>query len=173
MNIFLCISLLAVFFAILPLCLLFILKNKKHLKIAYVILLFLYIVVICIGVFCDVKIKKVITIKSYTIPPNAEKFFNFKLFTKNKKDIFLNLCMFVPFGFLLTALFNKLKLLKSLLCGSMFSIFIEVTQYFLPTVRTAQMSDIILNTASCLIGSLIFISFYCLKNKIQKKEKTT
>lgn len=172
MNIYLLFSILFLVFAVLPLCFLFLFKSEKKLKIAFSILLFLYILIICVGVFTDVKVKKVVTIKPYSIPESAEKFFSFKLFTHNKKDILLNLSMFVPFGFFISCLFNKFRVLKTLSVGVVSSIFIEIVQYFLPTVRTAQLTDIILNSISCLIGAVVFVLIFSLKNKIHKKKTT-
>ena len=172
MSIYLILILLCVFFAVLPLCLLFVLKSEKHLKLAYIILLILYVIILCTGVFTDIKVRKVVTIEPYFIPPNAEKFFNFKFVTHNKKDILLNLSMFVPFGFFIAGLFNKFRVLKTFSIGVVSSIFIESVQYFLPTVRTAQLTDIILNSISCLIGAILFVLFFCLKKKVHKKKTT-
>lgn len=172
MNIYLLLALLCLFFSVLPLCLLFILKSEKHLKMVYVVLLILYIIILCIGVFTDIKVKKVVTIKHFSIPENADKFFSFRLFTHNKKDILLNLFMFIPFGFFVACLFNKFKVLKTLSIGVASSIFIEVIQYFLPTVRTAQLTDIILNSISCLIGATLFVLILNLKKKKHKKKTT-
>lgn len=71
------------------------------------------------------------------------------------KQLFLNTCMFVPFGILLPVVFPKMrKFCKTLLCAFLFSFLIEFVQYFIG--RSADIDDVIMNTAGGLIGYGLF-----------------
>ncbi|MBO5954556.1 MAG: VanZ family protein [Clostridia bacterium] len=168
MNIILTVCLLVIIFGVLPVIFLFTIKNNKLLKIIFAVMLGLYVVVLCIGVFADIEIKSVISINSYHIPKDAEKIFHFNLLARKKRDLIINLLMFIPFGFIFSNLFNKFRVIKTLAIGAVFSIFIEFVQHFLPTVRTAQLSDIVLNIISCLIGALLFVGVNYLRKKVIK-----
>lgn len=174
MNLYVVLVLLVIFFAVLPLIFLFSFKQEKHIKIAFSILLILYVVILCVGVFWDVKIKNgVISISSVIVPEDAQKHFNCSFLANRKSDFFINILMFIPFGFLLGSLFNKQRVLKTSSIGLIATIMIEFVQYFMPSVRSAQLSDIILNFLSCLIGAVGFSLFYLLRNKIKKSNKNT
>ena len=159
---------LAVFFAITPVCLLISVGNIKHLKIAYTFLIVYYSAIIFIGVFTKIRVIDIVTIRPYRIT-STDRFFNFRLYTPNIRDFFLNVVMFIPFGFFISLFFKENKLAKATFVGMLVSIFIESTQYFLPGVRCAELSDIILNTLGCAVGSFAFIIIYLLREKIHIK----
>lgn len=69
-----------------------------------------------------------------------------------------NVVLFLPFGFLLPAVWRKMTLLKISVLGMLLSILIEVNQ-FLFTFRVANIDDVILNTAGAIIGGVFF--FFC------------
>ena len=167
MNTILVVFLLAIFFAILPMSLLFLLKDIKHIKIAFSVLLAFYCVALSIGVFARVQIGEDVVISFYKINKDVERFFNFSIITRNLQDILINILMFIPFGFYISALFKKWAVLKTVAIGGLTSILIETIQYFLPGVRSAQLADIILNTASCLIGAVAFFLIYKIRKVIR------
>lgn len=70
----------------------------------------------------------------------------------------LNFLLFVPLGFLLLLVFQKLNWKKALLIGCGFSAFIELLQLF--GGRYAELEDIVLNSAGTLAG---FLFLDCLK----------
>ena len=167
MDYILVVFLMATFFAILPMCLLFSLKTLKHIKIAFIVLLICYCVILFFGVFSKVELGSKITIHFYTINKNAKRFFNFSLYTDSVRDVIINTTMFVPFGFYVCSLFKEYAIMKTVITGIATSTFIEISQYFLPGVRSAQFSDIIMNIASCLIGALAFSVFYIIRKRIR------
>jgi len=66
---------------------------------------------------------------------------------------------FVPLGFFFTAYFSLVRPIRRprvmvLLFGLTLSLFIEITQYFLPT-RASSMTDVITNTLGTAIGVAI------------------
>lgn len=171
MNTILVVFLLAIIFALIPMILLFTLKKIEHIKKAFSILLIFYCILIFIGVFSKVEIGEKIIVGFYKINKNSERFFNFSIVTHNYQDIVINLLMFIPFGFYVCSLFKKLAIIKTTCIGAVSSIFIESVQYFLPEVRSAQLTDIVLNTLSCLIGSIAYLLMFRLREIIRGKRE--
>lgn len=100
-----------------------------------------------------------------------EAWYNFS--AQEWRNLILNICMFVPFGFLLPICFGKIKRAwKIYLCGFGFALFIEVVQ--LITGRGVfETDDIINNTIGAMIGyglfsvaRLIFVAV-CSRKKVQ------
>lgn len=68
---------------------------------------------------------------------------------------FLNIVMFIPFGFLLPLIWEKAgKFTHALLYGAAFSLLIELSQ--LLNNRSTDIDDLILNTSGALIGFCVF-----------------
>lgn len=73
-------------------------------------------------------------------------------------NIFGNIAVFAPLGFLLPLLWHRFeRLLPTVLTCSLFSLLIEVIQY--PLHRGTDIDDLILNTVGALVGYLIFRVF--------------
>lgn len=70
------------------------------------------------------------------------------------RNILLNVCLFIPFGFLVT-LTGKNSASKVILSGTLLSCLMELLQYIVPRGRTADINDVILNTLGTLIGYFI------------------
>lgn len=71
------------------------------------------------------------------------------------KNLFLNILMFVPLGFFLPIVYNRLtRLWKTIACCFSFSFFVEFFQYFIG--RSADIDDLIVNTVGGIIGYCIF-----------------
>ena len=89
------------------------------------------------------------------------------------KTSLLNILLFVPFGFGLPFI-TKLQMKKVIVAGALFSITIELLQLLTGvlarmTFRTADINDVIFNTAGAAIGYLLFISFIGIyRNHISK-----
>lgn len=72
-------------------------------------------------------------------------------FQKMIQQLALNILMFVPVGFLLPVVFNRLRVWhKTLLCSLAFTIGIEVLQFF--TGRSADVDDVIMNGLGAFFG---------------------
>lgn len=81
------------------------------------------------------------------------------------KNSLLNILLFVPFGFLLPAVWRKYRTLKkTALAGFAFSLIIELLQIF--TFRLTDVDDLITNTAGALAG--YFLAKICLGKVWQK-----
>lgn len=75
-------------------------------------------------------------------------------------NIMGNTLIFVPIGFGVSALFRNATLRRASIVGFVFSLFIEICQYFL--VRVSDVNDLILNTLGSICG-------YCLYMLVGKK----
>lgn len=87
---------------------------------------------------------------------------------KKMAQIVANLVMFVPLGFLLPLAFQKKRSFWQVtLTLALFSFAIEFTQYFIG--RSADIDDLMLNTAGGILGYLFFIAFAKLSGKRKQK----
>ena len=76
-----------------------------------------------------------------------------------------NILLFMPLGILLPIVFKRCNtLLKSLIVGTVISALIETAQYFLG--RSADMDDVILNTAGTAAGYAVY---YAIANFLKAK----
>ena len=87
-------------------------------------------------------------------------------FGSNLKDYWQNILLFIPFGFSLSAIINRLQkqsvtVVISLIIGFILSTSIELSQLLLPS-RVSNLSDIVCNSIGGLVGSILFY----LKNNI-------
>ncbi len=64
-----------------------------------------------------------------------------------------NIIMFMPIGFMLPLLY-KISVKKVILLGSLFSLFIEISQLFLQ--RGTDIDDLMLNTLGVVLGLVIY-----------------
>jgi glycopeptide antibiotics resistance protein len=65
-----------------------------------------------------------------------------------------NIGLFVPFGLLFPVVSSRHKFIYTLCAGAVFSLLIEVIQYFIG--RSSDVDDLILNTAGSCVGFLLF-----------------
>lgn len=65
----------------------------------------------------------------------------------------LNIILFIPFGFLITLIWKKIKSYIVVILGFVFSLLIEVSQ--LLNNRSTDIDDLILNTSGAIIGFII------------------
>ena len=66
-----------------------------------------------------------------------------------------NMAVFIPIGLFPALLFRKAKWYRSTLIGCAFSVFIEVSQYFV--MRQTDIDDVILNTLGALWGYWLYL----------------
>ena len=72
------------------------------------------------------------------------------------KQIFLNILLFVPFGFLLPMIHTRFRNpILTVVTGCIFSCFIEITQYITGRGLT-EVDDVITNTIGAAVGVVIY-----------------
>jgi len=73
---------------------------------------------------------------------------------------------------------SKFGILFAVIIGLLTGLFIETFQFILPVPRSVQLSDVVYNTISCVIGYLYISLFFYLKKliiflKYRSKYKST
>ncbi|MDD3242687.1 MAG: VanZ family protein [Eubacteriales bacterium] len=139
----------------------FILKKKIEIRIFNWLCQFLWILII-------VSILKITGIigGSFGISSPFDSYISFKLFEDGfNAATILNICLFIPYGFLPVFIFKKLRKhwWNGLILGAVFSIGIEFLQTYIG--RYAQLDDVIMNTAGTLLGFFIARGLLCIRNK--------
>lgn len=80
----------------------------------------------------------------------------------------LNIIFFVPFGLLLTTLWQRFrKFLPTVFLGFLFSLIIEVGQLF--TIRATDVDDLIMNTLGTILGFILFKILSIIFKKLSSK----
>lgn len=80
-------------------------------------------------------------------------------------QIYLNIFIFVPIGFLLGIIFNNNRVLKIFICGAVLSLIIEFCQLFLRK-GVFEFDDVFHNTLGCYVGYLFLEFVLKLSSKI-------
>lgn len=171
-----CYWLFSILFAVCPIILSVLYKKEKINKIMANLLLILYVFALILGVFSSAEKKGGSLIIDFDFSAGwASESISFK-FLKNKKfDTVVNLVLLFPVGVILSLfMFYKNKPIKAqiswlFLTGLCGGLFIETMQFVLPIARAIQLSDVIYNMLSCVLGGLYFI----LIRWIDCKVKTT
>ena len=135
-------------------------KEKKRILVGLYVLFFLYLCLMIWEVFIG-PYRTYSGEKRYNLYPfktvmefllNATKY-GFRVIFIN---LIANIITFIPLGFFITLLFRRtFKLINIALCCLFFIICIEIGQFIL-NVGVLDVDDIILNTAGCLLGFMIY-----------------
>lgn len=80
-------------------------------------------------------------------------------FGNYNEEMFLNILLFVPMGFFLSAE-GKRKILTVILYGALISLSIEVLQPWITIGRVCDITDLFTNTAGTCIGAIASILLY-------------
>lgn len=145
-----------VFAFITPITLIIALKEyKKQLKIITIILTIIYSIILLIGITFSISITKTYTqIKlNYTgLWFDTSKIIWIDLSLGNA---IINLIMLMPYAFTIYVFCEKKYLLKCIIFGAIIGFIIELAQLILPIARNVEITDIIFNTISVLLGGLL------------------
>jgi len=166
-NLYLAIALVGLFAVVLPIVLFFAIKKDKPRKIVFAVLLGVFLIVLGFGVFGNVTIGGgFVTLDLVARGEwfNASSFiyYNFGL-----QNVCLNLFMFIPVGIACYVLLNR-SLWKTILVSLALSVLIEFGQFSLPVARTVELTDLVYNTLSGMIGFAFVWVFDLIKRKISK-----
>ncbi len=160
----------AVCVIVVPTVLLLAIKSDKKIKVITYIAISLFFVVLACGVLGKISIGKDVVSVSFDFSNYwADKAIHWD-FNIDKTDLLLNIFMLIPIGaFSVVRLKNKkLSILFGLILGLLTGFVIESVQYILPVYRSVQLSDIVLNGISGLIGAIYYYLVYLLRQKIHK-----
>jgi glycopeptide antibiotics resistance protein len=110
-----------------------------------------YLLIVFIGVFFKIVIDKNLIIINFELSGNFFDVSKFIFYNFSFNNIFINLCMFFPLGMYFYVLCDK-KFIFSLLYCFLLSFFIESLQLILPIQRTPELTDLLYNSLSGVLG---------------------
>ena len=163
--------LLIIYITVQPLFVFFI-KNQKVLKIIIIILLTLYLVVLFLSTTGHMSIGKNGISVRFTVKGGwFDKTPILDLLPHDFNDFYRNVILALPLGSCIIIL-KQDKFWKCManafFIGFGVSFAIEFIQYATPLYRFPQLSDLIFNTLSCVLGALYTFGIIKLKEKILK-----
>lgn len=160
---------------VVPFLVILFVKNERALKIFTWIIFSIYLVILLIGVWTRVSIKNGVV--------NISLDYSYGFFNKSVSwgflkltafDIAVNLIMLLPVGVVYCIIkpmkFPK-QLLKGLILGLILGICIELGQFILPVQRSVQLSDVVFNTISVIVGVIVGKCMLTLRFRGNKKQK--
>ena len=160
-------------YAVFPMCLLFIRKRKTQ-KIFCLVILVSFIFVLLIGVLGKIDItKQYVKIYLDFSGDFASKPINLSFAHLTTLDMFINIVMLIPIGTYFVFFNQNMRFWKmivfSLLIGLGVGLCIETLQFILPVQRSVQLSDIVFNSLSVMIGALYGFLLVLIRTIIKKK----
>ena len=170
-NLKLAFILLVFLFLIFPtLMLVVFFKRKKVLKILGLVSFILYCIGLSLLVFGSVSITKEYAILTFN--NKSTWFSSYFIFAEfGTANIIYNLAMLFPVSAFIFSQTEKNVFLKTIVTSFLISLTIEVFQFVLPIHRCTEIFDLITNTISGAIGYIYFVFVYCLtKSFVNKKE---
>jgi len=177
LNLVFVLIVLSMFYFIVPILILVFVNNDRKYSQLKRIYLSLFFIALFFGVFCKIDITNEIIFIGFDL---SGCFFNKLIITKFPKfklDIIINLLMLMPIGefVFLDKIKNRKKytVFTALSFGIFIGFVIELLQFMLPVVRIVQISDIIYNGISVLLGYILFAIFFYIKEIINMLFKKT
>lgn len=155
MNTILVCFIAAILMAVLPILLVFVLKNhQKTLKITTIVFAAIYFVCLFIGTTCDISIT---TSKTTIDFDYSNRWFDidFLLYDFDFDNILINISMFFPLGFIVFVFAKKNQFAKTVILSLYLSLAIELIQFVLPINRYTELTDILFNVISGIISAAV------------------
>ena len=149
----------------------------KNIKKHFVILSIIFVLILIWGILLKMNQLHIIerdfsiTIKKSIYERFIDSSFNpFKIGSaKNARITFIaNVIAFIPFGFLISVFFNKLKVLKVLGISLGLSLIFEISQIF-TAIGGFATNDLMCNTLGGVVGCLIFILCEAIIRKVKNQ----
>ena len=145
----------------------------KNIKKHFLILSIIFVLILVWGILLKMNDLKMQNDFNYMIKLNLFERFTYSLntFVNNattKLMIVLNIMVFIPFGFLVSVLLNKFKILKVLGISFGLSLIFEISQ-ILTAFGGFSTIDLITNTFGGVIGCLIFLLCEAIIKKVKNQ----
>lgn len=163
------------FYIIVPIFVWFFARNSKVGRLIVIIFAGLYGVLLLLGITTKIIFQEGFAIIDVDFSANwCDKTINISLVNIDKVDLFINIIMLIPVGLILVyfskkSLINKFVFL--LVIGFMIGVGLETLQFILPVYRSVQLSDVLLNTFSVIIGGVLGIFYDTIIFFIRKKNR--
>lgn len=174
-NLILAITLGCVCYLVIPFTILCV-RNKKAQRILSIICLFLFDIILLVGVWGKIDITANEVQISFDFAGKwCAKNIDWTISKISTFDLVINLVMLIPIG-IFVCFWSKDKpiqarILLLIASGFLSGTLIELSQFILPITRSVQLTDVLLNTASVLIGGIICMIFILIISKIQKQKE--
>lgn len=172
-NTYLGLILTVLFYIVLPVLVLLLVKNKKTIYILATIFISIFVFVLLGMTLLEVEIyRDVVTINMRFNAEWCSKNIHFSLLYGDMGDVIINIAMLIPIGAYIVIRDDyrgkKYTIAKSLLVGIMIGLFIETMQFILPLSRSVQLRDVLLNGLSAMCGAVVYMLVLKLKYKVLK-----
>lgn len=154
MNTFLFLFFAFILAVVAPTVLVFALKkHPKALKITTIVFACVYFMCLFIGTTCKLKVSADNILISFNF---TEPWFSidFLFLDFSLKNMFVNLAMMFPLGFIVYVFSNKKPFIKTIIFALSLSLFIELYQFILPIYRNTEITDIIFNILSGVASAI-------------------
>lgn len=137
-------------------------------------MLIMYAIILFFGITGRVVIDNKFAIVSLDYSANwCDKTINFSLEKIDKIDLLINIVMLIPIGLTVVYFNNKSivsKFVVLVIVGVVMGVLLETIQFVLPVVRSVQLSDVLLNTFSVVIGGIIGLLYNFVTCRIKRKK---
>ena len=163
-----------VFYLIVPLFIWLFARSSKVGKILTITMLIMYAVILFFGITSRIVIDNKFAIVSLDYSANwCDKTINFSLLKIDKIDLLINIVMLIPIGLTIVYFNNKSivsKFVVLVIVGVVVGVSLETIQFILPVVRSVQLSDVLLNTFSVVLGGIIGLLYNFVTCRIKRKK---
>ena len=137
-------------------------------------MLIMYAIILFFGITSRIVIDNNFAIVSLDYSANwCDKTINFSLVKIDKIDLLINIVMLIPIGLTIVYFNNKSivsKFVVLVIVGVVMGVLLETIQFILPVVRSVQLSDVLLNTFSVVLGGIIGLLYNFVTCRIKRKK---
>ena len=165
---------LILFYIIIPLLVWIFARESKLGKLIVIVFTVLFSVILYFGITSRISINKDLVTVAIDYSGNwCDKVIKLNVLSVDIVDLIINLIMLIPIG-LVVAYFLKRKVVYKLaiaaVVGLLIGLILESIQFILPVYRSPQLTDIILNMVSVVIGCCIGIVYDKLYYKLRREK---
>lgn len=153
------------FYLVLPTTFFLLIKRKRLLDLIFFLFFIAFIAILIVCTIGKIEINRDFSTLHFDFSYKwCEKSINWLPYTKSITDFLINISMLFPVGLFIFTISSKKSWQKLLIClciGAAFGTLIESYQFILPVARSVQLSDVLLNSISSLLGGLYayFLTF--------------
>lgn len=137
-------------------------------------MLIMYAIILFFGITSRIVIDNNFAIVSLDYSANwCDKTINFSLLKIDKIDLLINIVMLIPIGLTVVYFNNKSivsKFVVLVIVGVVMGVSLETIQFILPVIRSVQLSDVLLNTFSVVLGGIIGLLYNFVACSIKRKK---
>jgi len=157
--------LVPIFYIALPTILILTIKSNKTLRVASIVFLVIFLIALFLATTFDVYYTNTqVKVLFRFSGESMGKTIHWSVLPRGKRDFLINILMLIPLGAVI-CINTKKKIVNRLIWAFVFGVItgtaIETIQYLLPVARTIQLSDVLLNTLSVVLGATYYHFIDC------------